>query len=892
MDTEVLEQIGKIWLKDDFPKNIVEDDTYLVNQRQVMKSLESEKRRSVVITGDVGVGKTTLIDLVCRDLTKRNWTVFVASASQVMAGQKYIGELEQQVRNIISALKTKKNSLWVIPNFHETFYVGRTSLNPLGILDQILATVDKGEILILGETTGHQFEKVVSKKPVLRGAVAQMQIFPSDAEFTDQLATKWAQEHTKQKMWSNIDYAMMREIGALARQFLAKQEEPGILFQFLKSTTHYFENEPPKTGLEYKHFLESLSAITGFPEELLDDKQSLDLEHLKQSFNQRIIGQPEAVGQLTERIAMIKAGLTDPQKPLGVFLFVGPTGTGKTEVAKTLAAYLFGNEDRMIRFDMSELQTADDLIRMTGGYDSTSDAESLTSMVKKQPFSIILLDEFEKAHHRIWDLFLQVFDDGRLTDDQNGVVDFRNCIIILTSNTGASNTLPPRIGFGDSEDAKATLNRSINLTLQKVFRPEFLNRIDRIVHFNPLDASAVRKILKIELQKVLQRRGFRRRQWEVEWEDSALNLLMTHGYDPAMGARPMKRAIEQLVLAPLAITIVTNNFPEGDQFLFVSERDGQLKVDFVDPEEPKQNWKEKANKIKSQQMAAETMTLKQIINQPQGKLSEREVIIRDWKTLEDSVTNSALDKTKEKLMAHMAENGFWENEDRFDIMSDIEYLDRFQYSYTSLGSLMERIVGEEKTKLSYPANLLKSIAERLRLLKISHEAFKNDEMQDCFLEIKPTEVASNANETAQFLDRQKNLYYNWGKARRMQVRLIHDIQKNGNVVFWFGGFGARQILKNENGLHIWESPKENAKKEIKTKVNRYRFRVITYPVEGLSGDNKTLEEAFKALQVKTQSASEIIRTYKIGDKSLVKDHKSGWKTARLDFILKGNFDLM
>ncbi len=535
MNTDFLNGIGRIWQKADFPATVVEDETYLINQRQIMTTLAGKKRRSVVVTGESGVGKSTLIELVCRDLTSRNWTVFVASASDVMAGQKYIGELEQRVRDILTELKSKKNSLWVIPNFHETYYVGRTDLNPLGILDQLLTTIDKGEVLLLGESLNHQYEKVVVKKPILRSVVTRLQIQSSDADFTNQLAVEWAKNHPNKKMWANVDDELMNELGVMARQFLPKQEEPGILFQFLKSTNYYFENDMPKGGLTYGNFLTSLSVITGFPEELLDDKQMLDLEALKSSFNKRIIGQPDAVNQLVERIAMLKAGLTDPQKPLGVFLFVGPTGTGKTEVAKALTNYLFKNEDRMIRFDMSELQTADDLTRMTGGYSANSDAESLTSMVKKQPFSIILLDEFEKAHARIWDLFLQVFDDGRLTDDQNGVVDFRNCIIILTSNTGASNRLPPRVGFGEGEDTRQTLSRSINKSLQQVFRPEFLNRIDRIVHFNPLDATAVRKILKIELQKVLKRRGFRQRQWEVEWEDSALNLLMKHGYDPEMG---------------------------------------------------------------------------------------------------------------------------------------------------------------------------------------------------------------------------------------------------------------------------------------------------------------------------------------------------------------------
>lgn len=899
MNENLLNGIGRIWKKTDFPENIVEDETYKVNQRQIMKTLSGKRPRSVVVTGEVGVGKSVLIEMVSRDLAKQNWTIFVASASQVMAGQKYIGELEQQVLNILNELRSKKNSLWVIPNFHDTFYVGRTSLNPLGILDQILATVDKGEVLILGESTNNQYERVLTKKPLLRSAVTRMQVFPSDSDFTDKLAAEWAKNHKSKKLWGKVDHELMKEVGTMARQFLPKQEEPGILFDFLKATTHYFEHEPPKTGLKPIHFLQTLSDITGFPEELLDDKQTLDLDELKDVFNQRIIGQPEAVNQLVERIAMIKAGLTDPQKPLGVFLFVGPTGTGKTEVAKTVSKYLFSDEDRMIRFDMSELQTADDLIRMTGGYKENSDADSLTSLVKKQPFSIILLDEFEKAHVRIWDLFLQVFDDGRLTDDVNGTVDFRNTIIILTSNTGASNKIPPRVGFGESEDNRQILNRSINKSLQQVFRPEFLNRIDRIVHFNPLDASAVRKILKIELNKVLQRRGFRQRDWEVEWEDSALNLLMKHGYDPEMGARPMKRAIEQLVLAPLAITIVTNNFPSGQQFLFVSERGGELKVDFVDPKAPKLNWKDKEEKIKSQKKTAKTLTLNQIVIKAQGKLSEREAILREWDRLEQSVTASKLDELKDGLMQEMAAPGFWDENDenkaaRIQVLTDIEYLDRFQYSFSSLSSLVERIAGDENASLSYPSDLLRSMAGRLRLLLISHQAYKNHEMQDCFVRLEFTDFTVDKLAAGEIMEKQTKMYCDWAKARRMQFKILQSGDERHNAtVFWFGGYGARQIMDAENGLHIWEvqSPVDSTTGK-SPKPTRYRLKVVVFPYEGPVSDKSLLMSDYKKLSAENTVMTEIVRTYKLGDKPLIKDHVSGWKTARLDLVLKGGFDVM
>ncbi len=354
----------------------------------------------------------------------------------------------------------------------------------------------------------------------------------------------------------------------------------------------------------------------------------------------------------------------------------------------------------------------------------------------------------------------------------------------------------------------------------------------------------------------------------------------------------MKRAIEQLVLAPLAITIVTNNFPQGRQFLFVSEREGKLKVDFVDPEAPKTNWKKKAEQVKAQKVAAETTTLNQIIIRPLGKLSEREAIIREWKELDERVVSGKLDSVKDALMQQMAGANFWEDEERFDVLNSIEYLDRFQYSFTSLSSLIDRILDEDNPSLSYPADLLKSIAERLRLLKIAHTAFENHELQDCFLKIEVSDLDVEDELKREVLELQQNMYTNWAKIRRMHVKVIHSsTAEKSSVVLWFGGYGARQLLEDENGLHVWETKTESAE-NVQGKTKRARLRVVTYPYEGATNDNAALSAAYETLAATHQIRTQIVRTYKRGKKGFVKDHLKHWKTARIDFILKGNFDLM
>ena len=275
-----------------------------------------------------------------------------------------------------------------------------------------------------------------------------------------------------------------------------------------------------------------------------------------------------------------RPGSTTPASRSACSCSPGPTGTGKTELAKTAAEFLFGSADRLIRLDMSELQTPESTLKILGGGE-IAESDSLIVRVRKQPFSVVLLDEFEKAHANVWDLFLQVFDDGRLTDSLGNVADFRHCLIILTTNLGATGHRDSGLGF--SPAASDFSGDQIMQAIGRTFRPEFQNRLDKVIVFHPLTRDLMRDILKKELTRVLERRGLKDREWAVEWEASALEFLLEKGFSPEMGARPLKRAIEQYVIAPLAATIVEKRFPEGDQFVFFRSDGRAIKAEFVDP---------------------------------------------------------------------------------------------------------------------------------------------------------------------------------------------------------------------------------------------------------------------------------------------------------------------
>ena len=329
--------------------------------------------------------------------------------------------------------------------------------------------------------------------------------------------------------------------------------------------------------------LTTLAASSGLPLALLDAAAPLPLDAVKAFFTERVLEQPEAVDCIVERIAMIKAGVTDPSRPLGVFLFVGPTGTGKTEIAKTLAEFLFGSADRLIRVDMSEYQSPEAFDRLLSDTTAEARGSALISSVRKDPFAVVLLDEFEKAAQPVLDLFLQVFDDGRLTDLQGRVVDFRRSVIVLTSNIGSPLAQGSRVGFDPAD--RTFSDAGIERAVRASFRPELVNRFDRVVVFRPFERSAMRALLDKELADALARRGLRGRPWAVEVDESAYAFLIEKGFSPELGARPLKRAVERHLLAPLAASIVEQSVPDGDQFLFITApRGDRIEVVFVDPD--------------------------------------------------------------------------------------------------------------------------------------------------------------------------------------------------------------------------------------------------------------------------------------------------------------------
>ncbi len=883
---------------------------------EVETALRKTPPRSVMVVGDSGTGKTTVVRVLAEKFLREGWTILEASATDVLAGQKYIGELEGRVQTLVRQLAGRR-VLWIIPNFHEALWAGQHQYSPVGVLDMLLPSVESGELKIIGELTSVAYENLIRRKAKLRSVMQTVRVAPLSDRETLELARAWAERRGVKRERGRaavprLSDQTLHEAFQLTKQYLSDKAAPGNLILLLDSTHRRLLTEggaaaSPSRQISLDDLLVTLSQLTGLPVQILDDRAGLDLAELRAFFERRVLGQPEAVECLTERVAMIKAGLTDPTRPQGVFLFVGPTGTGKTEIAKTLAEFLFGSPDRMIRLDMSEFLTAESLDRILGDALEHGDSQALVNSIRKQPFAVILLDEFEKAHPNVWDLFLQVFDDGRLTDRRGNTADFRHSVVIMTSNLGA--TLPHGASIGFSQEQARFASGSVERAVGRAFRREFINRIDRVVVFRPLGLSVMRDLLRKELQDVLSRRGFRMRQWAVEWDESAIDFLLQKGFTADLGARPLKRAVERYVLSPLAMTIVNHQFPEGAQFLFVRARDGRIDVQFIDPDAPEGQSAAGQAQPRAHEDATATAEdleprLSTIALDARGARPEVEFLEENYRRLRALADADEWRERKDEALLRTSAPDFWDSPERFSVLGLAEYMDRIEAGLDTAGSLLARLTsGAQRTsdRKTFLPELVCRVAQQLYLLDAACRNFDEGGPRDAYLSVQAVrETGTDIAESNAFARRVAEMYAGWAEKRRMRFEVVEEAggRAAGNggspepyrLLAAVSGFAAYTILSAEAGLHVLETPQDEKEKSFHRA--KAQVRVVAQPEEpagrGREAQRRQAERAFSA-EAATPPAT--VRRYREQPSPLVRDSVRGWRTGKLERVLAGDFDL-
>ena len=608
---------------------------------RVIQILSRRTKNNPVLIGEPGVGKTAIAEGLAQRIVNgnvpeilRNKRIISLSISSMLAGAKYRGEFEERLKKAIDEVQKHDDMIIFIDEIHTLVGAGATegAMDAANILKPALA---RGEFQVVGATTLDEYKKHIEKdaalerrfQPVLVGEPSEedaLEILKGlrdryeafhKAKITDEaleaavsLSSRYitdrflpdkaidvvdeAASKVRMKVFSAApdvkaletqlaDVKKEKEAAVTAQEFEKaaemRDEEKRIEKEINDKKKAAKENSDAKLVVTDEDIASVVAQWTGIPVSKIAQEESESLLHLEEELHKRVIGQDEAVVAVSKAVRRARAGLKDPKRPIGSFLFLGPTGVGKTELARALAVALFGDETAMIRLDMSEYMEKHTVSRLVGappGYVGYEEGGQLTDAVRRKPYSVILLDEVEKAHADFFNILLQVLDDGRLTDSQGRTVDFRNTVIIMTSNLGAKALRKdsPELGFlaakkadSNTEDVSVVnfkeAKKSVMDSVKRHFRPEFLNRIDEMIVFHALTSNDLKQIVTILMDTVVKRLGDMGLSLEIS--SAAMDLLVKEGSDFSMGARPLKRAIQRLIEDPISDLILQGNAPEG-----------------------------------------------------------------------------------------------------------------------------------------------------------------------------------------------------------------------------------------------------------------------------------------------------------------------------------------
>ena len=614
---------------------------------RVIQILSRRNKNNPVLIGEPGVGKTAIAEglaqrIVSHDVPEilKDCHVISLNMSSVVAGTKYRGEFEERLKKVIDEVKKHKDWILFVDELHTLVGAGSTegSMDAANIMKPALA---RGELRCIGATTLKEYKKYIEKDAALERRFQPVKVgepTPEDtlkileglrdrygafhkAKITDEAmkaAVELSGRYITDRFQPDKAIDVIDEAAAKVRMeasstpdalkvkeeklaSLLKEKEAAVASQDFEKAAQY-RDEAKKLQSEIalmkkdwkgadhddlkvteEDVAEVVAKWTGVPLQNLKKSDSERLLHLEEELHKRVIGQDEAVHAVATAIRRARAGMKDPKRPIGSFLFLGSTGVGKTELARALAACMFGSEKNMIRFDMSEYMEKHEVSRLVGappGYVGYEEGGQLTDAVRKTPYSVILFDEVEKAHPDFFNILLQVLDDGRLTDGQGRTVDFTNAVIIMTSNLGSAllKNQMKKLGFkaedkGEKEETFEDVKKLMMDEVKHTLRPEFINRIDEIIVFHPLSASDLSSIVNLMLAKV----GEKLARFEVKLDASeeAKKLLIAHGTDVEYGARPLRRTIQKEVEDPISELILQDGL-EKKKVLHMDAKDGKL----------------------------------------------------------------------------------------------------------------------------------------------------------------------------------------------------------------------------------------------------------------------------------------------------------------------------
>ena len=531
--------------------------------RRMEQILSRRRKNNPVLIGEPGVGKTAVVEGLAQRMasgevadTLKGKELVALDIAAMVAGSKFRGEFEDRLKAVIKEIEAHAGQTILFVDEMHTLVGAGAAEGAIDASNMLKDPLSRGKFQLIGATTLDEYRERVEKDSALERRFQRIYVREPSIEETIEILLglrETLQDHHRISISDDAVHAAAR----LSERYIADRFLPDKAIDLVDEAASRLRVDGTGKTVNEAEIAALVSQWTGIPAERMLEEERSRLTAMEEALHARIIDQDEGVRAVSEAVRYSRAGLADPRHPVGTFLFLGPTGVGKTELAKALAAFLFGSDHAILRIDMSEYMERHAIARLIGsppGYVGYEEGGQLTEAVRRRPYQVILFDEIEKAHPQVMNLLLQLLDEGRLTDGHGRTVDFRHAILIMTSNVGSE--------IFQTDKSEEAIHREVRAELRNAFRPEFLNRIDETIIFHPLSEEAIERIVNLKIAEVNDRLA--EQSITLTLTDQAKRVLAKEGYDPHYGVRPLARALKRLVENPLAAKIVAGEIGEGD----------------------------------------------------------------------------------------------------------------------------------------------------------------------------------------------------------------------------------------------------------------------------------------------------------------------------------------